>query len=102
MTLTGSQLTSLFLGQLAFGAVLVIAVAVALKGDFIKLLDEGRSKIVVQIVTIFFVCSITGNLTLLKILDPSAAAAIFGGVLGYVFGTRSGEKPGGDGDKSTV
>jgi hypothetical protein len=86
MTLTGEQLTWLFLGQLAFGSVLVIAVAITVKGHLPQLLNQQNGKLALQIITIFFTCTITGNLTLMKILEPAATAALFGAVLGYVFG----------------
>ena len=85
--LSGDKLTWLFLGQLAFGAILAIATAATLKGNILQLLDQQRGRLVLQIITIFFICTITGNLTLMKIFEPGVAAAMFGAVLGYVFGS---------------
>jgi hypothetical protein len=84
LPLTDQQLY-LFLAQLAFGAVLVIAAAVAARGNLPAILDHRHGKFLLQIITIFFVCTITGNLTLMKLLNPSTASALFGAVLGYVF-----------------
>ena len=86
MELTGDQLLYLFLGQLIFGAILVVSIMFALKDKTLQMIEGPNGQLLLKIITIFFVCTITGNLALIKIFDASAAAAIFGGVLGYVFG----------------
>jgi hypothetical protein len=60
MTLTGDQLLWLFLGQLAFGAVLAVATAVAQKGNLLQLFEQQRGRMFVEIITLFFVCTIAG------------------------------------------
>lgn len=86
MELTSSHLIWLFIGQLGFGAILVIAIATAVKERTLELITGENGPLVLKIITIFFICTVTGNLALMKILDAAATAALFGGVLGYVFG----------------
>jgi hypothetical protein len=84
--LKSEHLMWLFLAQLAFGAALAVALAVYLKERLFQLFDRSRGPLLLKILTIFFVCTITGNLALVGLLEPAAATPLFGAVLGYVFG----------------
>lgn len=83
-----AHLMWLFGGQLLFGATLCICLAVVLRAQILDLFTAPHGTFFLRVLTLFFIVTITGNLTLLRILEPSVAAAIFGSVLGYVFGTR--------------
>ena len=83
---TANELLYLFLGEMALGALLVIALAFSLKGRAVELFKGTNGRLLLKIVTIFFVCMITGNLALIRIFDPAVVAALLGAVLGYVFG----------------
>ena len=86
MMLTNSQMFWFLLAQLAFGALIVLAAAYTLRANAVRLIERGEGAPFMRMLTILLVCTITGNLALMKFLDPAAVAAIYGGVLGYVFG----------------
>jgi hypothetical protein len=86
MPLNDNALAALFLGQLIFGSIIVISLAVALKGNLLQLFDRPRGRLALELAAIFFICTITGNLALVSILRPEVVATLFGAVLGYVFG----------------
>jgi hypothetical protein len=90
MTLTSDQLLWFLLAQVAFGGVMALVIAFSVRDKAVRLrMVEGSNggTLLLKVITIIFICTISGNLALMKILDSSAVAAIFGGVLGYVFGS---------------
>jgi hypothetical protein len=90
MQLTGEQILWVCLAPIALGTLIFIALIVALKRDVLDLFRSDNGGLLLRIFAITFVAFWVGNLTLAGKVPESAATAIFGGILGYVFGVGVG------------
>ena len=86
MQLTGDQILWACLAPIALGALMFIAVVFALKRDTLELFRSDSGGLLLRIFGVTFVAFWVGNLTLAGKVPESAATAIFGSILGYVFG----------------
>jgi hypothetical protein len=92
MQLTGDQILWACLAPLALGTLMFIAVVVALKRDTLELFRSDNGGLMLRIFAITFVAFWVGNLTLAGRVPESAATAIYGSILGYVFGVGEGSR----------
>jgi hypothetical protein len=86
MQLTGEQFLWVCLAPLALGTLMFIAVVVALRRDTLELFRSDKGGLILRVLAITFIAFWVGNLTLADKVPESAATAIFGSILGYVFG----------------
>jgi len=93
MQLTGEQILWACLAPLALGTLMFIALVIALKRDTLELFRSDKGGLLLRIFAITFVAFWVGNLTLAGKVPESAATALFGSILGYVFGVAGGGRP---------
>jgi hypothetical protein len=86
MQLTGEQILWLSLVPLALGTIIFVAILLTLKRDVLELVRSDSGALVIRIFALTFVAFWIGILTIAGKVPESAATAIFGGILGYVFG----------------
>jgi TctA family transporter len=86
MQLTGEQIFWVVLAPIVLGTVLNITVIVVLKRDILELVRSDNAGLIIRVLTITVVACWVGALTLANKVPESAATAIFGSILGYVFG----------------
>jgi riboflavin transporter FmnP len=86
MQFTGQQILWVFLTPIALGTALNITLVIVLKRDILKLILSDKGGSIVRLLTLTLVVFWVGTLALADKVPASAASAIFGSILGYVFG----------------
>lgn len=86
MQLTGEQLVWVIVAPMALQTGVTVAALFVLKRDVLQLFRSDTGDLLLRVLTLAIVACWVGALALANRFPESAVAAIFGSILGYVFG----------------